>query len=138
MTSDHDKVKNERFGSFREHLTQFERDQLDARAACAEQERDDALDDLRDARRHLEITDAALAASNKLAASMFVALDRIGALHEPARDDATGDPDRPPWCVACGHPYPCDTIKAIRQRVSPPLPAAAVRVALSYLRRHTD
>lgn len=137
MTSDYDKMKNERFGSFREHLAEFERDQLDARAACAEAERDEALDDLRDARRHLEITAAALAASNKLAASMFVTLDRIGAIHESARDDETGDPDRPPWCVACGHPYPCATTKAIRQRVSPPLPAAAVRVALSYLRRNS-
>lgn len=136
MTSDYDKTKNERFGSFREHLTEFERDQLDARAACAEAERDDALDDLARARRELEIAHIALGESNKLAASLFVTVDRIAALHDAAHDDGTGDPDRAPWCVACGHPYPCDTVKAIRQRVSPPLPAAAVRVALSYLRRN--
>lgn len=136
MTHDDDYLtaKTERYGSTRDNLSDFERDQLDARAACAERERDDACDELRRVGLELDATNIALRESTRLAAAMVVVVDRVAALHEPAHDPDDGDPDRRVWCTGCGHPYPCATIAAIRRHVHPPLPTAAIRAALSHRR----
>lgn len=124
---DYNKIKEERFGSMREYLTEFERDQLDARAACAEQERDEAMDDLHAARIEigqlasdlgrarldLKIANIGLRETSSLAGTLRVTVNRIADLHDPSHAPEAGDPDRPPWCAECGQPYPCRTAQAI-------------------------
>lgn len=102
----YNRIKAERFGDTGDTTA------ADLAAARQEIDRlDDALAAIRDQRQ--AIWDTMLSRSAKLS-RLSVTIDRIDALHAPAYDDGDGgDPDRPPWCLECGHPYPCRTAAQI-------------------------